>query len=71
MSPIGKELFAMAWLRLFVDRRAVTALEYGLIASIIFGTVLVGFGLMATDLSNSFAHVGTCVQNGPTDPSCQ
>jgi Flp pilus assembly pilin Flp len=61
----------MSWLRLLADRRAVTALEYGLIASIIFGTVLIGFGLMATDLSTEFTHVGTCVQNGPNDPSCQ
>ena len=61
----------MSWLRLALDRRAVTALEYGLIASILFGTVMLGFTLLANDLSTEYAHVGTCVQNGPMDPSCQ
>jgi pilus assembly protein Flp/PilA len=56
--------------RLWSDRRGVTALEYGLIASIIFASILVGFSLMADSLSNQFDGVGTCVANGPTDPSC-
>jgi Flp pilus assembly pilin Flp len=60
----------MTWLRLKTDRRAVTALEYGLIASLLFGTILVGFSLMADDLSSKFTDIGTCVQNGPTDPTC-
>ena len=60
----------MSWLRLIADRRAVTALEYGLIASLLFGTILVGFSLMADSLSTRFNNVGTCVQNGPTDPTC-
>jgi Flp pilus assembly pilin Flp len=52
------------------DRRGVTALEYGLIASIVFATITVGFVMMADSLSNEFDGVGTCVANGPTDPSC-
>ena len=61
----------MTWFKLLSDRRAVTALEYGLIASVLFATVLAGFSLLADDLSNAFVHVGTCVQNGPTDSTCR
>ena len=42
---------AFAVLSLFKDRRAVTALEYGLIASVLFATILVGFIVMANKLS--------------------
>jgi len=40
------------------DRRAVTALEYGLIAGVIVATITVGFGFMADDLSGSFDSIG-------------
>lgn len=39
---------------LWEDRRAVTALEYALIASVIVATILVGFQVFANDLSNLF-----------------
>jgi pilus assembly protein Flp/PilA len=41
------------------DRRGVTALEYGFIASVLFGTVLVGFGALANTLSNTFTRIGS------------
>ncbi len=36
------------------DRKAVTALEYGLIASIIFGLILLGFTTLGTALQTFF-----------------
>ena len=39
-------------------RRAVTALEYGLIAGVIVATVAVGFGVLAGDLSTKFNNIG-------------
>jgi Flp pilus assembly pilin Flp len=44
--------YATMWLKLRADRRAVTALEYGLIAGVIVATIAVGFALLASDLSN-------------------
>jgi len=41
------------------DRRAVTALEYGLIAGIIVATIAVGFATMADALSSQFTTIGT------------
>ncbi len=40
------------------DRRALTALEYGLIGSVIFGIIFAGFTNMATALSRTFTNVG-------------
>ena len=37
------------WLQMKMDRRAVTALEYGLIAGVIVATILVGFGVLANN----------------------
>ncbi len=43
------------------DRRAVTALEYGIIASIL-GLVLVGiFTTLGSTLKTLFSHVGTSI----------
>jgi Flp pilus assembly pilin Flp len=46
------------WLQVKVDRRAVTALEYGLLAGLIVATIMVGFGQMANSLSTKFSSVG-------------
>ena len=51
--------YAKTWLELKLDRRAVTALEYGLIAGVIVATIAVGFSLLANSLSNKFSGVGT------------
>jgi Flp pilus assembly pilin Flp len=50
--------YLKTWLELKADRRAVTALEYGLIAGVIVATVAVGFGVLANDLSNKFNSIG-------------
>ena len=46
------------WLKLKFDRRAVTALEYGLIAGIIVAVIVLGFGVLGTNLSNKFSTIG-------------
>jgi pilus assembly protein Flp/PilA len=56
--------YATMWLKLKADRRAVTALEYGLIAGVIVATIAVGFALLATDLSQQFQNIGNSVANG-------
>jgi Flp pilus assembly pilin Flp len=40
------------------DRRAVTALEYGLIAGLIVATIAIGFTSLANALSNQFITIG-------------
>jgi pilus assembly protein Flp/PilA len=44
--------------RLYRDNRAVTALEYALIAGIIVATILVGFTTLGNALSNQFSNIG-------------
>ena len=46
------------YLELKFDRRAVTALEYGLIAGIIVAVIALGFGVLGTNLSSKFSKVG-------------
>jgi Flp pilus assembly pilin Flp len=43
---------------LLTDRRAVTALEYGVIASVIVAVIVLGFHLLATSESTSFSTIG-------------
>jgi len=45
-------------LRLYYDNRAVTALEYAIIAGIIVTTVIVGFTSLGDALSNKFSNIG-------------
>jgi Flp pilus assembly pilin Flp len=46
------------WLQLKLDRRGVTALEYGLIAGVIVATITVGFRLLANSASSKFSTIG-------------
>jgi len=55
--------FWLSWRDLRADRRAVTALEYGLIAGVIVATIMVGFSLLASDLSQQFENIGNSVTN--------
>jgi Flp pilus assembly pilin Flp len=41
-----------------LDRRAVTALEYALIAGLIVAIIAIGFGRLGTNLSNKFSGIG-------------
>jgi Flp pilus assembly pilin Flp len=50
--------YAKTWLELKFDRRAVTALEYGLIAGVIVATIAVGFSILAGNLSTKFSSIG-------------
>ena len=43
--------YAKTWLGVTTDRRAVTALEYGLIAAVIAGVVVAGFTTLGTTVS--------------------
>ncbi len=52
-------LYLLTWLQLKTDRRAVTALEYGLIAGVIVAVILLGFRGLANSLSTKFVSVGT------------
>lgn len=46
--------YLSVWCGLALDRRGVTALEYALIAGVLVATIVVGFNVFATDLSNKF-----------------
>ena len=50
--------YIKTWLELKTDRRAVTALEYALIAGVIVATIMVGFNVLASDLSSKFSTIG-------------
>ena len=49
--------YCKTWLELKTDKRAVTALEYGLIAGVLVATIIVGFGLLGNSLSTKFGNV--------------
>ena len=51
--------YVTTWIALKTDRRAVTALEYALIAGVIVATILVGFKVLASDMSNKFNSIGS------------
>ena len=51
--------YIKTWAALRSDRRAVTALEYAMIAGVVVATIAVGFGVLASDMKNMFSNVGT------------
>jgi Flp pilus assembly pilin Flp len=50
--------YIKTWAALRTDRRAVTALEYAMIAGVIVATVAVGFGVIASDVKTQFSTLG-------------
>lgn len=54
-------LKAPAWLKLRSDDRAVTALEYGLLAALIAGVIITAVALLGTNLSTVFNRVANSV----------
>ena len=50
--------YLMIWTRLKTDRRAVTALEYGLIAALIAGVIVTAVTLVGTNLTTTFTTLG-------------
>jgi pilus assembly protein Flp/PilA len=53
--------FLQLCLALRTDRRAVTALEYGLIAALIAGVIITAVTLLGTDISATFTKIGSAV----------
>ncbi len=53
--------FLKLWLELKTDRRAVTALEYGLIAAVIAAVMILGATTLGTNLSGRFTTVAGSV----------
>jgi Flp pilus assembly pilin Flp len=53
--------YVKTWLEPKTDRRAVTALEYALIAGVIVATILVGFQVLASDMSTKFNTIGAAL----------
>ncbi len=53
--------FLKMWLALKTDRRAVTALEYGLIAALIAGVIITAVTLLGTNISATFTSIGKAV----------
>ena len=53
--------FLKLWLELKVDRRAVTALEYGLIAALIAVVIIGSVTAVGTKLNTTFTTVGTAL----------
>ena len=51
--------YLITWTQLKTDRRAVTALEYGLIAGLIAVVIITGVSLVGTNLSTTFNKIGT------------
>jgi Flp pilus assembly pilin Flp len=50
--------FAKTWVELRIDRRAVTALEYSLVAGVLVVTIVFGFDFLETHLSTKFSTIG-------------
>jgi len=50
--------YVKTWLEIKADRRAVTALEYGLIAGVIVAVITLGFTGLANALSGKFLSIG-------------
>ena len=53
--------YLKAWRRLKTDRRAVTALEYGLISALIGGVIIAGVTLVGTNLNTKFSAIAAAV----------
>ena len=49
--------FLKIWLELKTDKRAVTALEYGLIAAVVAAVMVVGATTLGTNLSSKFTSL--------------
>ncbi len=53
--------YIKTWLELKTDKRAVTALEYGLIAAAVVAVGLAGFSVVGTNLATKFTAVKAAV----------
>ena len=53
--------YVKTWLELKVDRRAVTALEYGLIAALIAVVIIGAVTTVGTNLTTTFTTIGKSI----------
>ncbi len=53
--------FLKTWMPLKSDRRAVTALEYGLIAALIAGVIITAVSNLGGYISTTFSTIGTSI----------
>jgi pilus assembly protein Flp/PilA len=51
--------YLKTWLTLKTDRRAVTALEYGVIAGVLAVVVVTAFTALGTGLETAFTNIST------------
>ncbi len=58
--------YVKTWLELKTDTRAVTALEYGLIAALIAGVLIAALTTLGGDLSTIFGTISTGVTTANT-----
>jgi pilus assembly protein Flp/PilA len=49
--------YIATWAQLLTDRRAVTALEYGLIAALIAGVIVTAVALVGTNMTTLFTSL--------------
>ena len=56
---VSKLSDAAVCLSIWLDRRAVTALEYAIIAGVLVATIVLGFNVFAGDLANRFNNVAS------------
>jgi pilus assembly protein Flp/PilA len=49
--------YLTTWMQLYNDRRAVTAMEYGLIAALIAGVIVTAVALVGTNITGTFTTV--------------
>jgi len=55
--------------RFMQDEEGVTAIEYGLIASLVAVAIIAGAGALGTSLNTLFTNLGTCLAN-PSVANC-
>ena len=53
--------FLKTWIELKTDRRAVTALEYGLIAGLVAVVIVTAVSSLGTNLSTTFSKIAVDV----------
>ena len=52
--------------RFVKDESGATAIEYGLIAALVAVAIMVGAGMLGTELNNKFGTIANAVKNAPT-----
>ena len=64
------EKFLNVTRRFLRDEEGVTAIEYGLIAALIAVVIIVGAGLVGTNLNTLFTGIAGCLESPPTGTIC-